>query len=122
MSLITSSIGEAAVLHRLALAVEVMDPLTEQRVLTPVRAGWELVRRTRKTDRSWPCAPLDVAGPARFKLRHQQPLPRRVVVRLDDPYRRFVPRRIRIRLWRVDRLDRTATRPYIPASYRLLRT
>jgi hypothetical protein len=121
MSVIETSVGEAAVLHRLALAVEVMDPLTDQRVITPARAGWELLRRTRSTNPTWPCAPLDPAGPARFKLRHQHPLPRRVVVRLDDPARKFVARRLRIKLWPVGRLDQTATRPYIPTSHRMLR-
>ena len=120
MTIIATSVGEAKPLHRLALAVEVVDPLTERLAVTSLRAGQELVRRTRTTDRSWPCAPLDPAGPARFKLRHQHPLPSRVVVRLDDPARRFVPRRLRIRLWRVDRLDQTPTRPYIPTQHRLL--
>ena len=70
MTMIDTSVGPAAVLHRLALAVEVRDPLTVRLALTPLRAGREVVRRTPTTDRRWPCAPLDAGGPARFKLRH----------------------------------------------------
>jgi hypothetical protein len=121
MTVIDTSVGPAAVLHRLALAVEVVDPLTDRLAVTPLRVGRELVRRTRTTDPRWPCAKLDAGGPARFKLRHQHPLPRRVVVRLDDPSRRFVPRRLRIALWPVGRLDRSLAQTYITTSHRLLR-
>src|SRR5687768_7840946 len=110
MSTIETTIGTAQVLHRLAVAVETMDPLTDRLVVTPVRAGLELVRRSRTTDPRWPCRPLQVAGPARFTLRHQPPLPQPVVLRVDDPARRFVPRRFRLRLWPSNRLDRTDTR------------
>ena len=121
MTMIDTSVGPAAVLHRLALAVEVMDPLTDRLALTALRTGREVVRRTPTTDRRWPCAPLDAGGPARFKLRHQRPLPRQVVIRLDDPTRRYVPRRLRIALWPVARLDQGPAQPYVTVAHRLLR-
>ena len=121
MTMIDTSVGPAAVLHRLALAVEVVDPLTDRLAVTPLRAGRELLRRTPTTDRHWPCVPLDSGGPARFKLRHQRPLPKRVVVRLDDPARRYVPRRLRIALWPVLQLDQGPAQPYVTTAHRLLR-
>ena len=120
---IETSIGPADVLHRLALAIECRDSLTNRLAISPLRAGYELPRSqyVPVPDPTYPCIRLDAAGPARFKLRHDVPLPTRVRVRIDDPSRRFVPRRLRLLLWPVSQLDASPTQPYIPTDYRLLR-
>jgi hypothetical protein len=120
---IETSIGPSDVLHRLALAVECRDALTDRLAISPLRAGYELLRSpyVPVPDPTYPCIRLDVAGPARFKLRHDVPLPTRVRVRIDDPSRHFVPRRLRLLLWPVSQLDGSPAQPYIPTDYRLLR-
>ena len=122
-STIETSTGAADVLHRLALAVECRDALTDRLAISPLRVGYELLHSPHipVPDPTYPCIRLDVAGPARFKLRHAVPLPTRVRVRIDDPGRRFVPRRLRLLLWAAGQLDASPTQPYIPTEYRLLR-
>jgi hypothetical protein len=122
-AVIETSVGPVDVWHRLALAVECRDALTNQLVVTPLRVGYELPRSpyVPVPTPAYPCVLLDAAGPARFKLRHDVPLPARVQVRIDDPERRFVARRVRLRLWPSSRVDGGGARPYIPTDHRLLR-
>ena len=138
---IQTSVGLVNVLHRLALGVECMDPLTDRLVLTPVRVGRELQREPfiPVRDPRWPCATLMRSGPARFKVGYDVPLPTEFVVRVDDPTRRLVPRRLKVRSLPVDTLDAVPARaavpahdgipaqpavpaqPYVPVDHRLLR-
>jgi hypothetical protein len=116
-------IGPVTVLHRLALGVECLDSLLESLVLTSVRAGWQAGPRLlpRPIDPSWPCLNLEGAEPARFKLRHQPSLTTALTVRIDDPSRRYVPRRVGITLWPPAAVDEARNPLYIPVKSRLLR-
>jgi len=120
---IETTVGAVDVWHRLALAVECRDPLTDRLVLTQLRAGYERPRSpfVPVPVPSYPCIAFDAAGPARFTLRHDVPLPSTIQVRIDDPSRRFVARRLRIPLWPENRVDGGGARPFIPTDHRLLR-
>lgn len=118
MSAIATAVGDAEVLHRLALGVEVVDAVSGRLVGGSVRAGRELPpsgRPTRPWARAWPCRDLAVGGPGRFKLRHDGRLPtgaRPVVLRVDDPTRCHVPRRFAVDIW--DLADVMAGEPPTP--------
>lgn len=76
------------VLHRLALGVEPFD------AMTGVRAG-----RGVRVAREDPRVVLENTGAGRFKLRHGRGVRDRVRLRVDDPGRRWVPRRFDVELW-----------------------
>ena len=129
--IIQTAIGPAEVTHRLALAVEIRDAITNRLAATPVRVGRELAgpalsRLGRKApDPSWPCQDLERSGHARFKLRRGPRLPAAITLRIDDGARRYVPRRVSITLWSqadVEAADQNPPAgPYIPVDSRLLR-
>lgn len=121
---IDTVVGPANVLHRLALGVECLDALTDQLVPTSVRVGRQTAGRRlpRPLDAAWPCLDLERSGPARFKLRHRGAIPPTLVVRFDDPSRRYVPRRFTVHLWPASDLDETSGQPYVPVKSRLLRS
>jgi hypothetical protein len=129
--IIQTAIGPAGVTHRLALAVEIRDAITNRLAATPVRVGRELAgqaipRRGRHApDPSWPCQDLERSGTARFKLRRGPRLPAVITLRVDDGARRYVPRRVSITLWSqadVEAADQSPPAgPYIPVDSRLLR-
>jgi hypothetical protein len=129
-----TTVGPADVLHRLALGVEALDSVTGNPVATPVRVGQEVPPRMRPQpvgfEGQWPCLDFETNGTARYKLRHGIGGPNRVkvnadgspssiVVRIHDPWRRFVPRRFRIPVW--TRLELEAGDPAIggppPGAY-----
>lgn len=120
---LTVAAGPVSVLHRLALGVICLDPLLDAGVRAAVRAGWEESPLDRRgdLDASWPCRSLEPAGPGRFKLRHPGSLPSELVLRIDDPARRYVPRRFRVHPWPTTAIEGDAT-PYVPVSSRLLRS
>jgi len=120
---IDAPIGPLTVLHRLALGVECLDALGDRPVMTSVRVGRQATERMlpRPLDPTWPCLDLEMSGTARFKLRHQRPLPAELVVRVDDPTRRYVPRRLTVHPWPVVALDETSGQPFVPVRSRLLR-
>jgi len=115
--------GPANVLHRLALGVEALDALVDRLVVTPLRVGRQAPARwlPSPVDPSWPCLDLEAAGSARFKIRRLSSVPDNLVLRLDDPSRRYVPRRLEVHLWPAQALDETTGQPYVPVRSRLLR-
>ena len=128
--IIQTTAGAALVTHRLALAVEVRDAITSRLADTPMRVGRELAgpvlgRGGPPPDPSWPCEDLERSGTARFKLRRGPRLPAVITLRIDDPARRYVPRRVSITLWPQADLEAAdqspPAGPYIPVDSRLLR-
>ncbi|MFI9386618.1 hypothetical protein [Kutzneria sp. NPDC052558] len=108
--------GPIAVRHRLALGVEALDATTR----TLAGSGLTAVRETPRGQ-----VALDSDDNGRFKLRHGPGVGTNVVLRLDDPNRRFVPRRFSIPLWTLAEVlpvdQDPPTGPYIPVASRLLR-
>lgn len=125
--IIQTPVGPAYVMHRLALAVEVLDAVTDRLADMPVRVGYEVAEPPGATppDPLWPCSPLERSGIARFKLRRGPQLPTVITLRIDDLYRRYVPRRVSITLWPeadIEAIDNIPPKgPYIPVKSRLLR-
>jgi hypothetical protein len=124
--------GRLDVLHRLALAVEPIDARTG-RLTSGVRVGRERAATTSGLRRREP-GPLDplrrqtTPTGDRLVLRHGPAVGDRVVVRLDDTGRRFVPRRFEVPLWTLAEVEaaddapgRPAGGPFVPAASRLLR-
>jgi hypothetical protein len=104
--------GGERVLHRLALALEVLDALTSRPVTAPVQVGRDGSRRQ-----------FTRSG-GRFLLRFGPGVGDRVVLRITDATRQVVPRRFRIPLWslaEVEAADLALPGPYIPALSRVLR-
>jgi hypothetical protein len=129
--IIQTTAGSAFVAHRLTLAVEVRDAVTNRLADIPVRVGRETTARVpagggpQAADPSWPCQNLERSGTARFKLRLGPALPAVITLRIDDPGRRYVPRRVSITLWPPADLEAAdqspPAGPYIPVDSRLLR-
>jgi hypothetical protein len=125
--IIQTPAGPARVMHRLALAVEVRDAVTGRLADMRVRAGREIAvppGAPPPLDPAWPCHDLERSGIARFKLRRSPQLPAAITLRMDDRYRRYVPRRASITLWPeadIEAIDNDPpTGPYIPVNSRLL--
>lgn len=103
------------VYHRLALGVEPLDALTGRR---PV--GVQVIREDA------PRGPqlLESTG-TRFKLRHGPGVRQRVTLRVDDPARRWVPRRFQVALWTLADVEAAdadpPAGPAIPVEARTLR-
>ncbi|MFK0044404.1 hypothetical protein ACIQU4_09910 [Streptomyces sp. NPDC090741] len=125
---ITVEAGPVDVLHRLALAVRPLDARSRAAAGPGLRVGCESSplpgRRQRRPDdlvRS-----LEGHGATGFVLRHATAggLPAAVTVRVDDPARRWIPRRFSIPLWTRAELsgadERPPTAPHVPATARLL--
>lgn len=122
---IETSIGTATVLHRLAVGVECRDAIGDVAVLAPVRCGRQTHLRElpRVKTPGWPCLDLDRADRGRFVLRHDRPLPKQLVLRIDDPFRIYLPRRFEVTPWLTATLDETtAGNGYVPVGSRLLRS
>lgn len=125
--IIQTPAGPARVMHRLALAVEVLDAVTDRLADMPVRVGYEVAEPPGAVppDPSWPCRALERSGIARFKLRRGPQLPAVITLRIDDLFRRYVPRRVSITLWPeadIEAIDNNPPAgPYIPVKSRLLR-
>jgi hypothetical protein len=125
--IIQTPVGPARVMHRLALAVEVLDAITDRLAEMPVRVGREVAEPpgVAPPDPAWPCRSLERSGIARFKLRRGPQLPPVLTLRMDDLFRRYVPRRGSITLWPeadIEAIDNVPpTGPYIPVKSRLLR-
>jgi hypothetical protein len=111
--------GRVDAVHRLALAVQAIDALTR----TPVQDGVRVARETVRAKRGGPG--FTDHGRSLFVLTHRPDTSADAVVRLTDPDRRFVPRRLTVRLWplaAVTGIDqRPPTAPFVPATSRLLR-
>ncbi|WP_158844561.1 hypothetical protein [Streptomyces sp. NRRL WC-3742] len=119
---ITVDAGRVDVLHRLALAVRPIDART-----TGTAGGVRIGREAPAP--GGPVRLLESHGAAGWVLRYGSGTggvrSRVVVLRLDDPDRRFVPRRFRLPLWTLAELTGADGRPptaaYVPAASRLLR-
>ncbi|WP_434620578.1 hypothetical protein [Arthrobacter sp. A5] len=120
---IDTVIGKATVLHQLALGVECFDAITGTSIATGVRVGREVTAPKRRihSQAAWPCSDLDGSGMGRFKLRYGPLVPAAFVVRIDDPDRRYAPRRFSVHLWPLAAVAAGAAGPYIPVASRLLR-
>ncbi len=123
-------------LHRLALGVETLDAVTGRATGTPVRVGREVPHRSdrhRPPGRGRPLdpllqradMPLESSGTGRHLLLHtlRRSTPgESAVVRIDDPWRRYVPRRLEVPLWTRTEVEAAeAAGDHIPVRSRLLR-
>jgi hypothetical protein len=123
---IDTAIGPANVLHRLALGVECLDAVTGRLVCTSVLVGREMdpLLLPRMHDPEWPCFSLPGKGVGRSYLRFDHTIPVHIPLRLRlvDPSRRFVPRRLELPLWTLaEILAAEAAPPVVPAASRILR-
>ncbi|MFF0014120.1 hypothetical protein [Streptomyces sp. NPDC005374] len=138
-------VTHTVLLHRLALGVETVDAVTGRAVGTAVRVGREVPDQPRRRRRGQGLdpllrridLPLEASGIGRYRLRHElrrrpvvllrdgvppAPAPAPVVVRIDDPRRRFVPRRLAVPLWTLAEVEAAeAAGGHIPVRSRLLR-
>ncbi|MFB7253520.1 hypothetical protein [Streptomyces nojiriensis] len=124
---ITVEAGVVDVLHRLALAVRPLDARTRAPAGPGLRVGRETGRapgrRPRPDD---PIRPLESHGATGFVLRYGTAgvLGKTVTVRVDDPARRWVPRRFSLPLWTRAELAGADARPptaaHVRADARLL--
>lgn len=116
---IETSVGPVPVLHRLAVGVVVRDALTSRGTADGLRVGWEAGSRLLPLGRPawWPCLDLEPVGGGRFRLRATGPLPASLVLRLHDPARRWVSRRLQVTPWpHRDLLDTRPERQVAVAS------
>jgi hypothetical protein len=121
MTVLQTGIGPATVLHRLAVAVEVRDALSNRLAESVVTARYR--RMPTATNPTPPWLPMNRRGTARFTLRHQldptAPLLPDLQVVIDEPSRRYVPRRCTITPWQL--ADVAEPAPYVEPFARLLR-
>lgn len=104
---IATSIGPVPVFHRLALGLVVRDALTRRSPTRPLRVGWEApghLLPSNRDPRDWPCVDFERTSDGRFRLRATPARPETLTVRVYDPTRRHVSRRIAVTLWSHDRL------------------
>lgn len=117
-----TAVGEAVVLHRLALAIECRDALSNRPVNTSVDVRYRRLATATQPTPGW--RPLARNGNARFTLRHaipddpSRPL-RQLEIAVDDPSRRYVPRRFIVTPWTY--ADVRDPAPFVDPSARLLR-
>jgi hypothetical protein len=120
MTVLQTEIGPATVLHRLAVAVEARDALSNRLVDSVVTARYRRMPTATNPTPHW--QPMNRRGTARFTLRHQlnatTPLPDLQLV-IEDPSRRYVPRRFTITPWQL--ADVAESAPYVEPFARLLR-
>ncbi len=124
---IDTAAGAVPVTHRLALVVEPFDAVA-RRGCPGVRAGREVVGRVRHRHRGLR-TPLadDIAVPlpgvGRFVVPHTGATAGRMLLRLDDPGARFVPRRFELPLWTLAEVTAcdTGVGAFIPAIARTVR-
>lgn len=125
--------GRVEVLHRLALAVELVDGVTRGPVWRGPAVGRETARSVaaarrpprRGRARPDPAIPFDRRSDSCFLLRHESPVTGSFVIRVVDRTRTWVPRRFLLPLWtlaEVSAADRVPPAgPFVPATARSLR-
>ncbi|MGW6129732.1 hypothetical protein ACWFNE_06880 [Cellulomonas sp. NPDC055163] len=99
---IPTAVGPADVFHRLALGVRVLDGVTTLGAPWPLHVGWEAPARVLPRGRPswWPCVDLLPSGGGRFRLNAGRTVvPTTLVLRVYDPSRRYVPRRLSLTPW-----------------------
>lgn len=115
-------VGPAVVLHRLALAVECRDVLSDRPPGTGVNLRYRRLPTATRSTPTW--RTLTRNGAAQFVLTHRipddptRPLPQ-LEIAVDDPSRRYVPRRFTVTPWTY--ADVREPQPYVDAHARLLR-
>ena len=120
MTVLQTQIGPATVLHRLAVAVEARDVLSNRPADSLVTARFRRLPTPTNPTPVW--QPMTRRGTARFTLRHRltatTPLPDLQIV-VEDPSRRYVARRFTITPWQL--ADVAEPAPYVEPFARLLR-
>lgn len=98
---IETSVGPVPVLHRLALGLITRDVVTDRGATSPLHVGWEAAGHLLPNDHRgwWPCVDFERLGGGRFRLRTTSQRPDSLIVRVYDPSRRYVPRRLGVTLW-----------------------
>lgn len=98
---ILTTLGPATVLHRLALGLTIHDVVTDRASSVPARVGWEASGHLLPHGRPdwWPCVDFERVGGGRFRLRASTRIPQTLTVRIADPTRQLVPRRLLVPLW-----------------------
>lgn len=120
--ILQTAVGPAPVRHRLALAIECRDALSDRPTGTPVRVWWRRLPVPTNKEPKW--RQVSRIGNARFVLLQRipddplHPLPQLEIV-VDDPNRRYVPRRFTLTPWTYAEVKEPA--PYVRARARLLR-
>lgn len=111
------SLGTVRVAHRLALGLECFDAASGLPIRDSVTAAY---RPLRVHPGAAPPAWRDLmrSGPGRPVLLHGR-LPGDLLLRLDDPTRRYLPRRFSVHPWALTEASEPA--PYVPVVSRLLR-
>ncbi|MFC8662313.1 hypothetical protein [Streptomyces sp. NPDC057199] len=124
---ITVAAGPVDVLHRLALAVRPLDARTRGPAGPGLRAGLEAAPVPgRRMPPHGVVRSLERHGATGFVVRHGTSggLPATVAVRVDDPARRWIPRRFSVPLWTRAELARSDAvppgAPHVPPGSRLL--
>lgn len=119
--MLDTSIGPARVLHRLALALECRDALSDRPVGDALLVG-RFRRAPTPADPEPVWRPLTRHGTAEFVLTYvldnARPLPDLEIL-VDDPGRRHVPRRFTVRPWQLAEVAEPVR--YVAARSRLLR-
>jgi len=125
--------GRVDVLHRLALAVQLVDSVTR----LPVWRGPDVGRETawsvaaahlpprRGRTPVGPAIAFDRHSDSSFLLRHESRVVGNVTIRVSDRSRTWVPRRISLPLWSLDEVSAADQVPptgaFVPTDARLLR-
>jgi hypothetical protein len=130
--IVTSGAGTVDVLHRLALVVQPVDGVDGRpiRGVDGLRVGRERGRPPsgRALNPLVAYSPAAADGGGRYILRHGGTVGATVRIRLDDPRRRWVPRRLDIALWTLGEVavadepapERPVGVSYIPPARRLV--
>ncbi len=120
--ILQTSIGRAVVFHRMALAVECRDALSDRPVDSPIVVSYRRLPTPTNPNPTW--RELSRTGLAQFTLRHRipddptRPLPQ-LQIKIEDPSRRYVPRRFTVTPWTYAQVKEPAA--YVPTRARLLR-
>ncbi|MEV2227873.1 hypothetical protein AB0H69_04680 [Streptomyces phaeochromogenes] len=119
--------GPVDVLHRLALAIRPLDARTRGPAGPDLRVGLETAPVPgRRMPPHQVVRPLEHHGATGFVVRHGTSgvLPASVAVRVDDPARRWIPRKFSVPLWTRAELALSDAvppgAPHVPAASRLL--
>ena len=98
---IETSVGPVPVFHRLALGLVTRDAVNDRGTTAPLRVGWEASGHLLPRDhpRWWPCVDFERVGGGRFRLLAMASRPETLTVRVYDRTRRYVTRRLGVKLW-----------------------
>lgn len=120
--LLDTVVGPATVLHRLALAVECRDALSDRPIGGRLQVRWRRLRTLTNPAPAWQLLPS--RGTGQYVIEHPlpdnpaRPLPWLQLL-VDDSTRRYVPRAFTVRPWSHAQVAEPA--PYVRALARLVR-